>query len=599
MTTAENLRTDPFKVEGTVDPTTDIGREVLSQPPATRWELWTYYLYYNGNNGYNMYQFLPTLFQLLAQENGFNPTLPYHPPCEMNTPCNVTWNGTTISVISVTMYATAISFGAQFLLFTTFGPLADYGRFNHYILVSATLISCAAQILPILFINDDGRNWPGMMTLNIIAMVSYGVTLVCYSAAFPILSDNLPLVRSVRADQDISIEKKQSVIERWRSHVSAVSTAWSNVGFLVISAVFAGVSFIPWSKGPFFNSQEPKFGNTLTYYCVASLVSGAYMLINAIPYFICRPIGRRGPPFPKTEHYVTIGWKSIFKALNYFCFSDGVNAISTYQTYIQNQVTGFSATLTTGMGLVGAVTSLIGCFFFLHLQNHFDFSTKTNLMIIVIFTAMIPVWGCFGIGLDHFGIRTEWELWVLAAWSGFFTGPIWAWQQTLFSELVPRGQENLFFALFGLTSRSSYWIAPTMIGAVTEQTTNPYYGWPIIAGLFVIAIIALCFVDMEGAKLEMLHLEIHQELMDNMAAAAEAQRHSFNTTNEKIPIIRMELSSDGGSEAYKNQLATLLTRQMYPTSVTMITAALTNYNGDDNNIRQRPNSQTTLTDYLP
>jgi hypothetical protein len=39
--------------------------------------------------------------------------------------------------------------------------------------------------------------------------------------------------------------------------------------------------------------------------------------------------------------------------------------------------------MTAGMGLVGAVTSLIGCFFFLYLQNRFNFSTKTNLMIIV------------------------------------------------------------------------------------------------------------------------------------------------------------------------------------------------------------------------
>jgi hypothetical protein len=151
-------------------------------------------------------------------------------------------------------------------------------------------------------------------------------------------SDNLPLVRSTRADPDVSVERTQSVVERWRNHVSAVSTAWSNIGFLVLSgkgerrkrgnpkkgffqtpffliAVFAGVSFVPWSKGPFFNNEEPKFGNTTTYYCVASLVSGAYMLVNAIPYFVCRPIGRRGPPFPAGANPLTLGWKSIYNAL--------------------------------------------------------------------------------------------------------------------------------------------------------------------------------------------------------------------------------------------------------------------------------------------
>jgi hypothetical protein len=100
-----------------------------------------------------------------------------------------------------------------------------------------------------------------------------------------------------------------------------------------------------------------------------------------------------------------------------------------------------------------------------------------------------------------------------------------------------------------------------VIGAITEQTTNTHYGWPIIVGLFVVAIIALCFVDMEAAKLEMLHIEIHQELIESMAQEAnrrsvqQDRRMSFLTetaSNEKVPIIRMELSSDGGSEYRKS-----------------------------------------------
>jgi MFS-type transporter involved in bile tolerance (Atg22 family) len=189
----DELFIDPFKVKGTIDPTTEIGRHVLSQPPATRLELWSYYLYYNGNNGYNMFSFLPTLLQMMAQKGGFDPTKPDRPPCSMalsnDAPCNVPWPGTDgIPVVSMIMYATAISFAAQFLLFITFGSLADYGRYNQYILIAATLISCAAQMLPVLFINDDdGSSWYGMMILSIVANVAYGVTLVLYCAAFPIL----------------------------------------------------------------------------------------------------------------------------------------------------------------------------------------------------------------------------------------------------------------------------------------------------------------------------------------------------------------------------------------------------------------------------
>ncbi|KAI8086410.1 autophagy-related protein 22-like protein [Halteromyces radiatus] len=583
MSSELRWQNDPFKVRGRIDPTTEIGREVLKQPPATRYELWSYYLYYNGNNGYNLYYFLPTFLQYLAQQGGFDPTKAGRPKCQLtsntdNAPCNVPWLNLQdgIPVVSMVMYVTAISFSAQFVIFTTFGSLADYGRYNHYILIVATLISCVAQILPIFYINNDGSGWITILVLNIIALTAYGVTLVFYTAAFPLLSDNLPLVRSVRADPMISIEETQLIVEKWRNHVSAVSTAFSNIGFLIYSGVFVGVSFIPWYNGPFVNDQSGTFGNTLAYYCIGSVVGGAYCLVNALPYFILRPVGRKGPPLPPDQSHFTVGWKSIFQALkeakkyrylylyivSYFLFTDGVNAISVLQQFLQNEITDFSATANAGMGLVTAVFSLIGCFFFLFLAKQFTLSTKTILMTIVVTTGILPLWGCFGIGMDNFGIKTVWELWVSSAWSGFFTGPIWAWEQTMLAQLVPPGKENLFFGLFGIASKASSWMAFAVIGAVTEKTANPYYGWLLIAILFVLATIILWYVDMEAAKLEMLHIEMHQELLDRMATNRISSPPPLTTTTtteastsvdgtdviEKVPIIKLELYSDGSKK---------------------------------------------------
>ncbi|CAO3585772.1 unnamed protein product [Absidia cylindrospora] len=556
MSLPEDLLTDPFKVEGTIDPTTEIGREVLSQPPATQKELWSYYLYYNGNNGYVIYFYLPTLLQLMAQRGGFNPDAEGHQPCKItpddNAPCNVPWLGISggIPVVSMIMYTTAISFAAQFLLFTTFGSLADYGRYNQYILLGSTLISCAAQMLPIIFLNDDGSHWFGLMVLNIVANVSYGMTLVYYAAAFPTLSDNLPLVRSVQANLSFSVEEKQHFAEKWRSHVSAISTTFSNIGFLIISVVFLIVSFIPWSQGPFLNDDH-QFGNTPLYYFIATAGCSAFLLINAIPYFIYRPSGRQGPPLPENAHHLTIGWKSVFEALketrkhrhlfmyfaSFFMFSDGVNAISSMQTFIQNDVTSFSATQTVVQGFITAITSIIGCLFFLLLAKRFNVSTKTNLMIILVTTGVIPIWGCFGIGMENFGLKTNWELWVMSAWSGLFTGPIWAWQQSLLSELIPRGEENKFFSLFGIVGKASSWIGASVIAAVTQKTANAYYGWPIIASLFVVAIIILYFIDMDAARLEMLHFEIQREL----AQAHIHDIHRIAAVDEKASVIKLEL----------------------------------------------------------
>lgn len=133
---------------------------------------------------------MPIIFQYLAFRGGFNPNTPTIKGCDIQDatkPCNVAWinspNG--IPVSSMLLYVQAIAFSIQFVLFTTFSSLADYGQWNRYILLGSTVIGCVSQALPIVLVNDDGSRWNVMMGIMIIALISYGCTLVFYSAAFP------------------------------------------------------------------------------------------------------------------------------------------------------------------------------------------------------------------------------------------------------------------------------------------------------------------------------------------------------------------------------------------------------------------------------
>ena len=131
---------------------------------------------------------MPVILQYLAYRGGFNPET--NGPCDIQDalkPCNVHWLSSSVPVSSMLLYVQAIAFSIQLLLFTTFGSLADYGRWNRYILFTATVISCLFQALPIVLINDDGSHWPLMMAVMIIGLIAYGTTLVFYAAVFPIL----------------------------------------------------------------------------------------------------------------------------------------------------------------------------------------------------------------------------------------------------------------------------------------------------------------------------------------------------------------------------------------------------------------------------
>ncbi|CDH53492.1 mfs general substrate transporter [Lichtheimia corymbifera JMRC:FSU:9682] len=504
MSLRKKLFANPFVKEEPKLP-----EEVEPQPAATRLELWGYYLYYNGDNGYVMFSYLPNILQYLAYRSGFNPATPDVRGCDLNdtmAPCNVHWLGGSIPVSSMVLYQQAIAFSIQFLLFTTFGSLADYGKWNRYILLLATVIGCASQIVPIALVNDDGSHWGAMMGIQIVALISYGTSLVFYAAAFPTLSDNLPVVRKARADPSLTEDEVQAEVSKWRNYVSAWSTTFSNIGFLVMTGVLSGASFYPWAGGGYLGDQP-------IYNFISAVVCGGYWAINAIPYLFFQPKGRSGPPLTRGNHF-TIGWISIFEALrevrrlrylflyifSYFMFSDAVNTINSMISIVQGEITSFSAQQVTLLNLISAVCSIIGCLIFLVVSQKFGVKTKTNLLIILTLSAVVPVWGCFGIGLDNFGIKTRWELWVFYVWQGLFTAPIYAWQQTMLAELIPKGRENMFFGLFGVMNKASSWIGPIVIGAITQHTSNLWKGWPFILGLFIVAIALVILIDVDKAK---------------------------------------------------------------------------------------------------
>ncbi|RUS25151.1 autophagy-related protein 22-like protein [Jimgerdemannia flammicorona] len=512
MSLKENFFTDPFKFDESLYSPGD--KEVIEkQVPTTRKELWGYYLYYNGDNGLPIFSYITNLMLYLPYNAGFDPTSPTpNTPCNQNDntkPCNVYFGSGSVPVTSLSLYIQAIGFVIQFLLFTTFGALADYGRWNVRILFIATIIACATQIIPMAF--QDASSWPAMMAITIIASISYGTTLVFYAAAFPTLTYNLPIVRAARAS-NMPEEEVALVTEKWLNHVSTISTTWSNIGLLLVTGSLTAIAQAPYGESIIGN--YPIFNNIGTAFC------GAFWVANAIWYFIWIPKERVGPPLPKETNVLTVGWISLFRAVRearrlkyaflyiiaYFMFSDGVSTI--------NSLLG-----TTLLNLVTGIASILGCVVLLWFQKLVGLSTKWALMIILGATALIPLWGTFGIGFTTWGIHTKTELWLVFFWSGFATAPVYAWQQTMLAELTPKGKAGLFFGLFGVANKASSWIGPLVIGAITNVTNNVWDGWPFVLALFVIPMIMIFFIDENQARIDIA--EYDRIEADAEAAAAQ------------------------------------------------------------------------------
>ena len=87
----------------------------------------------------------------------------------------------------------------------------------------------------------DASQWPTAMGLFIVSYVSYGATLVFYAALFPRLARYMPHVRKAR-EEDLKEERmdrdEYEMLESLeRNHISNVSTAHSNIGYLLTLAI--------------------------------------------------------------------------------------------------------------------------------------------------------------------------------------------------------------------------------------------------------------------------------------------------------------------------------------------------------------------------
>ncbi|TVY86682.1 Adenosine deaminase, partial [Lachnellula willkommii] len=129
---------------------------------------------------------------------------------------------------------------------------------------------------------------------------------------------------------------------------------------------------------------------------------------------------------------------------------------------------------------------------------------------------------------------------------GLFQAPYYAYAQTMMSEVTPRGYENMFFGLFGITNRASSIIGPNIVQAIINSTNNNWMGFPFLFSLCFAASVVIWFVDIEKGRENCRKYVEERKLM-------RVARESGLTTDEVIDgVITGELvpeatSSDSGS----------------------------------------------------
>jgi MFS transporter, UMF1 family len=83
---------------------------------------------------------------------------------------------------------------------------------------------------------------------------------------------------------------------------------------------------------------------------------------------------------------------------------------------------------------------------------------------------------------------------------GMTVGPVIASSRTMMARISPKEMMTEFFGLFALVGKATAWIAPLLIGIVTEVTQNQRFGLMVTVPLILTGLIGLLFVKEERAS---------------------------------------------------------------------------------------------------
>lgn len=310
-------------------------------------------------------------FQWALTAAGHDPALSPPTPGNCTTRgCVIPWGKGTRSVSSVVLIANGVCFAVMTILFVSLGSAADYGTFGRWLLLVLTA-TCWISQYGFMAIKSPSQ-WPTAMTLYIVSYITYGATLVFYAAEFPRLARYMPNVRKAREedlkDGIISQEEYDRLDSLERNHISSISTAHSNIGYLLTLTINLGV-LLPLQGNQYANNW-------------ALFLTNSYWVLLGSWWFIFQQ-KRPGPKLPEGSSYLTIGWKQVVLAIKeirhlpqtftyliaFFLLADGLNTTGTLISIIQADQVNFSFLQITYLGLAQASCSIVSTISFWHLQR--------------------------------------------------------------------------------------------------------------------------------------------------------------------------------------------------------------------------------------
>jgi len=226
-------------------------------------------------------------------------------------------------------------------------------------------------------------------------------------------------------------------------------------------------------------------------------IIGAWWFIFTLPTARwLRP--RPGPPLHLASQtssfrtglaYFSYSWKSLARTATHarllkdaslflaawFLLSDSIATLSGTAVLFAKTTLGMrSYAMLALINVIATLSGVLGAFTWSRISSFFRLSPTQTILTCIFIFELIPLYGLLGYipavqRLGYLGLQQQWEMYPLGAVYGFVLGGLSSYCRSLFGELIPRGYEAQFYALYAITDKGSSVFGPAIVGAITDR----------------------------------------------------------------------------------------------------------------------------------
>jgi MFS transporter, UMF1 family len=210
---------------------------------------------------------------------------------------------------------------------------------------------------------------------------------------------------------------------------------------------------------------------------------------------------------PTGESVLTVGFKQLshtFRGMRhypqtllflvaYLFYNDGIQTVISQASVFGEQALDMETTQLTQLILLVQFMAFFGAILFGYVARWLG--TKNAIMVsLVIWTGtVVYAWAV---------LQSITEFFILGAVIAIVLGGSQALSRSVFSLMIPKGQEAEYFSLYEVSERGTSWLGPLFFGLALQFTNDYRIAILSVAIFFIIGLCILPFVDIQRAARE-------------------------------------------------------------------------------------------------